>query len=247
MSLSQEPALSALKQYFVCGTKDITDEPYAGESGSHGNFGNALVTTNGAGPHNLQLFMLTPDGVVLNCLPGYWAPQDLVYEMAFAEQLNQVWNNKQYSTAQKNYMFRTMHLAHAKAHPKEMTNRSHLQGFDALYEAENHLATSDFIRDKTLITKNAEGHLKWTPNAFRTTDEVMHMRLASHPFERYDKFNVAAFSDYGKQHYDKSEDAMREDGHIDHEKTVGQPTLGKAHKPAEVNDDGKYWGNTFRK
>lgn len=247
MSLSQEPAFSALKNYFVCGTKDITDEPYAGESGRHDNFGNAVVTTNGAGPHNIQMFMLSADGTILNVLPGYWAPQDLVYEMGLANQLNRVWMSNQYTRAQKDQLFKQMHLAHIAQHPKDMVRRSHLQGFDAKYEGENKLHTSDFIRNAAAIEHPANPNQKWSAANFKTTDEVMHERLATHGFEKYERFNVAAFSDYGKQRYDKMEDAMRSDGHVDMEKAATIPSLGKKHKQTSdnIDDDRKHWGNTF--
>ncbi len=246
VSLSQEPALSALKNHFVCGTKDITNEPYAGESGMHDNFGNAVVTTNGAGGHNLQLFMLSPDGVVLNCLPGYWAPQDLVLEMQLASRLNRVWQSPQYSRQQKDYLFKKMHLDHISQHPAEMVRRSHLQGFDAMYEAENKLHTSDFIRNASTVSLASGQHLP--ASAFKTADEVMHERIVAHPFEQYDRFNVAAFSDYGKQRYDKHEDAMQADGRVDHEKAANMPSIGKAqdHKKAGTENNSKEWGNTFR-
>lgn len=247
MSLSQEPAFSALKNYFVCGTKDITDEPYAGESGRHDNFGNAVVTTNGAGPHNIQIFMLSSDGTILNVLPGYWAPQDLVYEMGLANQLNRVWTSNLYSRQQKDQLFKQMHLAHIQQHPKAMVQRSRLQGFDAQYEGETKLHTSDFIRNAALIEHPAAPNQKWAASNFKTTDEVMHERLASHPFEKYEHFNVAAFSDYGKQRYDKHEDAMRPDGHIDMDKAANIPSLGKANKKVSDNDDDdrKHWGNAY--
>jgi hypothetical protein len=129
-----------------------------------------------------------------------------------------------------------------------MTARSHLQGFDAQYEAETRLHSSDFIKNAGAIEHPADARHKWSPANFKTTDEVMHERLAAHPFERYDHFNVAAFSDYGKQRYDKHEDAMRPDGHIDMEKAANMPSLGKAkaHNTNENNDDRKIWGNTYR-
>lgn len=94
MSLSQEPAFSVLKDNFVCGYTDITEKEYSGVSGRHEKFGNAIATTNGAGPRNLQMFMLSSDGTVLHCLPGYWDPRDLVTETRFAWQLNEVWKDK---------------------------------------------------------------------------------------------------------------------------------------------------------
>ena len=41
----------------------------------------AVGTTNGAGGHNVQIFVLSPDGVVLHALPGFWHPEDLVREL----------------------------------------------------------------------------------------------------------------------------------------------------------------------
>ena len=37
-------------------------EPYAGNSGTHMPRGNAIETTNGAGSHNIQMFLMNPDG-----------------------------------------------------------------------------------------------------------------------------------------------------------------------------------------
>ncbi|MBZ0186669.1 MAG: hypothetical protein K8F91_10505, partial [Candidatus Obscuribacterales bacterium] len=65
VSLSQEPALSVLQNELICGYRDIKSEPYAGFSGSHPLGSNAINTTNGAGPHNLQTFLLASDGTVM--------------------------------------------------------------------------------------------------------------------------------------------------------------------------------------
>lgn len=227
MSLSQEPAFTALKNYFICGTRDITGEPYAGMSNLHDNFGNAVPTTNGAGPHNVQLFMLSPDGIVLNVLPGYSAPQDLVYEMQFAAQLNQVWTNPRLSRSQKDVLFQRMHIAHAREHPPQMSQRSHLQGFDAMYEADNHAGTSDFIKDhKAAEAYMDSGQKHLPPNMFKTTDQVMHERMAKHGFVAYQNFDVASFANYGKQKYDKNEDALMANGQVDHEKAQQAQQIG---------------------
>ena len=178
MSLSQEPAFSTLKNYFVCGTRDISNEPYAGLSGSHDVSGNAVDTTNGAGPHNLQLFILSADGTVLTCLPGYWHSQDLLTEMQFASQLNQVWLNPKLSRGQKDQI------------------------------------------------SAANSGMKPPPSAFKTTDEIMHERMAQRSFVAYNYFDVAAFSDYGKQKYDKHEDYRTADGMVDKPAARQAPTIG---------------------
>src|SRR5271168_1939983 len=111
-----------LKDNFVCGYRNIANKSYAGASGKHQVDGNAVDTTNGAGPHNIQMFVLSTDGVVLTCLPGYWHSQDLVTELKFAQELNTVWTDPNLSRAEKDQQFRQMHLQHIAQHSKAMTN-----------------------------------------------------------------------------------------------------------------------------
>ena len=227
MSLSQDPAFSALKEHFVCGYKDISNEPYAGASGLHEKDGKAVNTTNGAGPHNIQMFMLAPDGTVLSCLPGFWNPQDLVTEMQFASQLNEIWQDPHMSRAQKNEAFREMHLNHIAEHSQGMVRRSRMQGFDQKYEAEHRLNRSDTIRNRGEVAMALNAGSKMLPqDAFKTTDEIFHERLAAHPFESYDHFDVAAFADYGKPKYDKHEDARDSSGQVDKMAARMAPTIG---------------------
>jgi len=206
VSLSQEPAFSALQSHFVCGVQDISKQRYAGLSRKHEEDGQAVRTTNGAGPHNLQVFMLSPDGTVLHCLPGYWDPRDLVCEMELAWQLNQVWTDPSLSRAQKDQLFRQMHLAHEKQHPLDMVRRSRMQGFDQKYEAKHRLLTSDTIRDPQLIMASSGSAGMLPQAAFKTTDEIVHERMAVRPFVPFQQFDVARFVDYGRPLYDKNED-----------------------------------------
>ena len=142
MSLSNDAVLNVLKNQFVCGFKNITGESYAGKSGHHDVDAPAVVTTNGAGPHNVQMFFLSSDGTVLHCLPGYWAPQDLLVEMRFALNMDKVWHNSSLSTAAKNKVFHDANLQAIRTHPSDMIERSHLQSFDAKHEQAK--ADSDF-------------------------------------------------------------------------------------------------------
>ncbi|MBS1992843.1 MAG: hypothetical protein JSS86_16985 [Cyanobacteria bacterium SZAS LIN-2] len=235
MSLSQEPAFSALKENFVCGVRDITDEPYCGLSGRHETAGNAVRTTNGAGPHNVQLFMLSADGTVLHCLPGYWNANDLVEEMKFAEGLNQVWTNPHLTTAQKKQKFKELQLAHVEQHSPAMVKRSKMQGFDQQYEAKHRWATSDTIANRNLITSDMleKGGPKLPQEAFKTTDRIMHERMATRPFLPISRFDVANYVEYGKPKYDKKEDARNADGSVNMEMAKGLPTLGSKEKVAE--------------
>lgn len=190
-----------LKNEFVVGYKNIENARYAGASGKHQVDEPAVDTTNGAGPHNIQLFVLNPDGTVLTCLSGYWHAQDLAQELLLAENLNKVWEDPTMSREQKNELWRQMQLDHIKEHDKGFQQRSRMQGFDLQYEAKNK-PNSDFFYNNRAVNP-ATGS---TPGRnVKTVDIVMHERLAARPFEQYEKFDVAQFSDYGKPIYDKHE------------------------------------------
>lgn len=190
-----------LKNDFVVGYKNIENARYAGASGKHQVDETAVDTTNGAGPHNIQMFVLNPDGTVLTCLAGYWHSQDLALELQLAQKLNAVWESPVLSREQKDEIWQQMQLEHIQKHDKGMASRSHMQGFDVQYEAKNR-PNSDFFYQSSAINP-ATGA---TPGRnVKTVDIVVHERLAARPFEQYNKFDVAKFSDYGKPIYDKHE------------------------------------------
>jgi hypothetical protein len=166
-----------------------------------------VVTTNGAGPHNLQLFMLAPDGTVLHCLPGYWDPRDLAAELAFAGDLNRVWRNASLTRAQKDERFRAMQLEHLYRHPAETVNRSRMQGFDEKFELRRRPETSDTILRADSLQPAFRPRRRFQEGVeFKTTDQIAHERMAARPFVPYDRFDVAAFVDYGRPRYDKKQD-----------------------------------------
>jgi hypothetical protein len=214
VSLSQDPAFQVLKQYFVCGVRDISGLPFSGFSESHAPDGVAVNTSNGAGPHNIQLFVLSADGTVLTCLPGFWNPQDLVGELQLAEDLNRVWLDPNLTRAQKDNWFRTLQLRHIRQHSPQMVSRSQMQGFDKQYEVKHRLNNSDVIADRSLAAEDLApgGHAPDT--AFKTTDVIMHQRLANQPFVPYDQFNVAALIEYGRPQYDKNENMRTANGQV---------------------------------
>ncbi len=225
MSLSTPSVINYLKSNYVCGTRDITGEPYAGISGRHEINGNAVNTTNGAGPHNIQMFVLAADGTVLHCLPGYWASQDLIEELQFAQQLNSVWQSNT-SIENKRRLFTSMQLAHINKHSPAMVARSQMQSFDQKYEARTRLGTSDTILDQALAAQSLEMGGKMARGAFKTTDVIMHERMAKRPFLPYQQFDVMAFSDYGKPKYDKHEDYRDARGMVDKQAARNAPELG---------------------
>jgi hypothetical protein len=230
VSLSQDPAFTMLKDNFVCGYKDISHAHYCGASGKHMPDGNAVDTTNGAGPHNIQMFVLTPDGTVLTCLPGYWHSQDLANELRFAQTLYEdIYLNPSLTEEQKKQAFSQAHLAHIQQHPPGMTKRSRMQSFDAKYEVDKKYYTSDFIANRNLINPATKEIL---PGAMKSTDVVMHERMAARPLVPYNDFDVAAFSDYGKRIYDKHEDFL-------------DPSTGEVAAGADVRQE-KMLGNDPR-
>lgn len=174
---------------------------YAGASGKHMPDQNAVDTTNGAGPHNIQLFILDPDGTVLSCLPGYWHAEDLAPELQLAQNLDKVWHDPNLTLPEKKAQFTQMQLAHIAEHSKAEHGRSHMQGFDVQYEAKNN-PNSDFFYNPRAIDP-ATGH---TPgNNVKSVDIVFHERMADRPFVAYDQFDVAHYASYGKLKYDKEE------------------------------------------
>jgi hypothetical protein len=237
VSLSSEPAFSTLKNDFVCGYRNIANEKYAGASGKHKVDGNAVDTTNGAGPHNIQMFVLAADGTVLTVLPGYWHAQDLVPELQLAQQLNKVWTDPNLSRAEKNQQFRQMQLAHIEEHSKAEHNRSKMQGFDVEYEAKHRLYNTDVFYDPRLVDPMTK---KAPADDVKTTDVIMHERMAQRPFVPYDRFDVAVYSDYGKPFYDKKEDMRLADGQMaPGAKGAQEPIIGNDPRAHPVEKEAK--------
>lgn len=193
--------------------------------------GQAVDTTNGAGSHNIQLFVMDPDGTVLHCLPGYWNAEDLAKELKLAKNIGAVWQNKSMSLEQKKMQFARLHTEHFKTHPKEMTARSHMQGFDKHAELARGKG-ADTVRLVSAGEECADGSCrnnsmeppegvkaeKWSPGdsylVVKTTDEIMHDRMSKRPFVAYSSFDTGKFSDYGTHFYDKHEDALDENGRM---------------------------------
>ena len=209
VSLSQEPVFSLLKNEFVCGYKDIENKGYAGSSRKHSPNGQAVDTTNGAGPHNIQMFVMASDGTVLTCLPGYWNSKDLASELEFAKTLNAVWVDPGLSRDEKNARFSEMQKQHLSQHTAAERKRSEMQHFDVAYEKKKRFLTSD-VFNRTVINPRTFDPVKMDlpPHAVKTCDVIMHQRMASRPFVQYKDFDVKAYSDYGRPMYDKNEEEL---------------------------------------
>jgi hypothetical protein len=210
VTLSHDALIRTLNSRFVCGFKNIKDEPYCGKSGQHDPDTPAVLTSNGAGPHNVQIFVLSGDGTVLHCLPGFWTPDDLLTELQFAQSLNRVWKDPHLSRAAKDKRFTEANRKHAQVHPLAMRARSQLQGFDE--KKERTKADSDFkvqAGQQPTVTLTRRG-LKLSD--MKTVDQVVHERMAQRPFVPYEEFDVAAYVDYGQLRYDKHENDPRRGG-----------------------------------
>lgn len=192
--------------------------------------GNAVSTTNGAGPHNLQTFVLAPDGTVMTCLPGYWAPQDLVSELKLGQDIYKVYSDKYLSKAEKDARFRQMQQDHFRTHSPQEQRRSRMQGFDMKYEAKNRLQTSDCILDSRMASVVLQKGMKAPPGAFKTTDQIMHDRMSQRPFINYQNFDVVAYTDYGRPFYNKNEDQRTASGEVNKDLAKAQPLMGNVNE-----------------
>lgn len=189
----------------MCGFRDISAEPYAGQSGEHSPDSGSTDTTNGSGSRNLQLFVLAPDGTVVHALPGYWNPHDLVHELKLAEQLAHIWGSPM-EFAGKQDEFHRLQMAHVADHSAAMVRRSEIQGFDKGTEVARNAQAAEkgeTLNPSTIDDSSGDG------NKLKTVDLIMHERMAVRPFVPFDEFDVADFVDLGGTFYDKHRDNQR--------------------------------------
>ncbi len=189
MTLSDDKVGKLLDKYFVRGWMNIEGKTsYAGSSNRHLPSFAAQNVSNGSGHHNVQMFFLTSDGKVLNALPGYWNPPHFLKEAELAVKLGQLYYARGLSVADRNEKYLDLHLEQAYANTKAMHRESKLQGFD--YSDIAKREESDFHREKGFVT-----------GVLKTTDQVIHERLAEQPFAPFASFDVAKFIDMGIKSY----------------------------------------------
>jgi hypothetical protein len=189
VTLSDDAVSKLLTKNFVCGWRSIKGATsYAGTSNTHKPNYDAITVSNCAGHHNVQLFFMTADGKILHCLPGFWAPKYFLHEAQFALDLAKVYYQKSLTPVKRNQLYLNLHLEHALGHDKALRDASHHQGFDKqnLEKREK----TDFKREDGFVA----GELK-------TPDQVLHERMAEHPFVDFEKFDVAKFIDMGLKQY----------------------------------------------
>ena len=178
-----------MKKYFVSGWRNIAgSEDYAGTSNKHLPNYEAMTVTNCSGHHNVQMFFMTSDGKVLNCLPGYWNPKAFLSEAKFAVALNRLYEKKNVSIAKRNETFLDAHLKKAFSSDSKLQKQSKLQGFDVRNIEKR--KESDFKRQEGFID-----------SGLKTTDQVLHERMAERPFIPFEMFDTAKFIDMGRKKY----------------------------------------------
>lgn len=195
MTLSDKKVTTLLKNSFECGWTDITGKAtYAGTSGTHKPTFRAVSTTNCAGHHNVQMFFMTPSGRVVHCLPGYWNPKAFLKEAKLALALGKILDDPKLSIVEKNKRFLNQHLSHALEHDAKTRENSGLQGFDR----------SRMSTDKSGFKREKKGFL--SEFRLKTTDQVVHERMAERPFLTFKAFDTAAFVNMGVKSFDSHND-----------------------------------------
>lgn len=201
MSLPDPRVFDLLQDHFVVGWKNIQREEYVGYSRGYKPNQSCVGTTNGAGAHNVQLMVLSPDGTVLHALPGFWHPEDLARELRFGLAMHQLWNDQGKDRATKQRLFERMHQRAIRTQTDATTARSDWQGFDRHREAWR--VRNGEERDTVVYGRNGEpktlsdGGLLMKP-----INVLAHERMLQQPFRSIEDFDVVSFVDYGRYQYD---------------------------------------------
>jgi hypothetical protein len=207
VTLADSTVRSLLRDRFVVGWHNIWRESYVGQSHGYSRRQAAVGTTNGAGGRNMQVFVLTPDLVVLHALPGFWHPEDFAHQLRFAEALASVWADPQLSRSQKEDLFRSVQLAEPRLHAEETRARSAWQPFDAHAEAmrARTQARDTFAQAPAGDAEAAGGAAPCAAPPLKPLNVLVHERMAEHPFVPFAEFDVAALVDYGRPYYDNNQ------------------------------------------
>ena len=198
MSLPDPRVYELLKSDFILGWHNIIKEDYVGDSHGYSRTCKAVGTTNGAGAHNVQIFVISPDEVVLHALPGFWHPEDLARELRFAKTLWRLWKDKNRTLDEKRALYAKMQLAELRNHPKVTYARSDWQGFDARKERQR----GQIVERDTLLAKP---NPNWgVSSGMKPINVLVHERMARRAFIPFESFHVGAYVDYGRKFYDNN-------------------------------------------
>lgn len=193
VSLPNREVLELLQSSFVVGWTNIQKELHVGMSHGYRCDQTAVGTTNGAGGRNLQMYVLAADGTVLHALPGFWHPEDLVDELRFALDLQQLWQGDA-PREQKDRMFQAMHRARLRGLSPDTLARSAWQDFDEREELMRHRREP---RDTVALDRDGVPQLK-------PVCVLVHERMMARPFRPLAAFDTEKFVDYGRPWYDNN-------------------------------------------
>ena len=175
----------------MVGWRNNKTEDYVGSSFGYSKTKTSVGTTNGAGPHNVQMFVLSPDLVVLHALPGFWHPEDLTRELRFAQVLARLWQDETRTHQRKSALFERMQLSATRTHAPETFARSGWQGFDAAIEKQklqNGGCDTFLLRENGQPLRDQAGRPLMKP-----LNVLVHERMAQRPFVPFEDFDIAAF------------------------------------------------------
>lgn len=202
MTLPDADVYDLLANDFVVGWANIERENYVGLSHGYSPSQTAVGTTNCAGGRNVQLLVLSPDGVVLHALPGFWSPEDLVTELRFALQISRLWADPARTRAQKETMFRCLHRAQLARQDAETIARSDWQDFDRWAELER---CKSKVRDTVVTTPAGYPVKDGNMMRLKPLNVVARERMMAQPFRKLAEFDFETFVDYGRTLYDNNE------------------------------------------
>lgn len=195
VTLAKPEIARKLNSHFACAWMNIEGKrSYAGSSNKHQPTDGAKMVGNCTGHHNVQTFMMSRDGRVLNMLPGFWSAELLSKQIDLAKKLDGIWRSKSLSTYDKYERFMNEHLTMSVALAKA-AKESQLPFFDQAKLARER--NEDFVR-------TAGGKA----NTLKTPDQVLHERMAERPFLPLDKFDTATVIAMGQKRF-KYDDGMK--------------------------------------
>lgn len=192
-----------LRRAFVLGWKNIRREEYVGDSFGYSRKQSCVGTTNGAGGKNIQIFIMSPDQVVLHAIPGFWHPEDLARELRFGLVSWRLWNDDSRTVEQKRSMYRRMVLTDLRYQPAVTFARSDWQDFDRHHEGR--IGARDSGRDT--FEHAGDGKLKLSAGGapiLKPMNVLAHQRMAARAFLKFEDFDIKEFVDYGTRFYDNN-------------------------------------------
>lgn len=208
MSLPDPAVFPLLRDQFVLGWKNIKREEFVGDSNGYSANQSCVGTTNGAGSRNLQLFLLSPDKVVLHAITGFWHPEDLAHELNLGLVAWRLYQDKSRNMEQKCRMYKMLVMTDLRFQSPEMYARSDWQGFDIHREASKVAQTPD----RDTFQRDEKGQLKKTSGGaaiLKPLNVLIHQRMAARPFVDFEDFDVDSFVDNGTRFYDNNRHVSR--------------------------------------